>query len=228
MFALPADAGLCGQRFFHHRRRIDEDFDIAAGSGGKAPGDAFQPALDQIMVIAILGIDGYCGLVPVAQNFERIAVGTIVHPEHQDRLHLRPKHPRITAPLSGLRQPVHGGMVACCNIGVKGGHSLLSYGVRRHHPCNIKSGSQSFGHQKGLERLGFFRRCEIQGCGFRWLHRRRSHRSKIQIRIVRDRRDDADAVAQQRPHAGTRLDALVPGFGTGGLIPFDFAEIIKR
>ena len=32
VLALPADAGRFRQRLFHHRRGVDEDFDLAAGA----------------------------------------------------------------------------------------------------------------------------------------------------------------------------------------------------
>ncbi len=75
MLSLPAETGCCRQRLFHDRRRIDEDFDILAGARGKTGGDLLQPALDDIVIIAVACIDGDGGLVPLREQLPRSSSG---------------------------------------------------------------------------------------------------------------------------------------------------------
>ena len=58
VLALPADAGGFGERLFHDRRGVDEDLHVAAGPGDDAAGDLLQPALDDVVIVAVLRIDG--------------------------------------------------------------------------------------------------------------------------------------------------------------------------
>ena len=57
VLALPADAGGRGERLFHQRRGIDEHLDVGAGPRRKAGGDLLQLALDQVVIVAVAGID---------------------------------------------------------------------------------------------------------------------------------------------------------------------------
>ena len=44
VLALPAEAGRFGQRLFHHRRGVDEHFDVAAGVVDQPASERFSAA----------------------------------------------------------------------------------------------------------------------------------------------------------------------------------------
>ena len=58
VLALPADAGGGGERLFHQRRGVDEDLHARRPCApGEAPAEPLQPALDEVVIVAIAGID---------------------------------------------------------------------------------------------------------------------------------------------------------------------------
>ena len=57
MFALPAQACLSGQGFFHHRSCVGKHFDRMA-MGGQHSSALFELAFDLVMIIARAGIGG--------------------------------------------------------------------------------------------------------------------------------------------------------------------------
>ena len=67
VLALPAEAGLFRERLLHHRRGVDEDLDVGAGSRGEPGRDLLQPALDDVVIVAVARIDGDRGAVRAAK-----------------------------------------------------------------------------------------------------------------------------------------------------------------
>ena len=113
VLALPAEAGGFGQRLFHNRCRIDEDFQILArGAGGETAGDALELAFDNVVIIAVLCIDGNRGLILVLEDCQRIAVRSVIHGKHDDRTHLRPQVVRTGAAFFRFLHPVHAGVAS--------------------------------------------------------------------------------------------------------------------
>ena len=58
MLALPAEPGLGGEGFFHHRCGIDEDFHFAAIFLGNEAGELLQFFLDDVVIILVERIAG--------------------------------------------------------------------------------------------------------------------------------------------------------------------------
>ncbi len=57
VFALPAETRLGRQRLFHQRGRVDEHAVLAAQAGLHAVREVLEPALDQLVIVAALGVD---------------------------------------------------------------------------------------------------------------------------------------------------------------------------
>ena len=72
VFALPAQAGACGEWFFHHRGGINEDFHIAAGIGREPARQFLQPRFDQFVVVIAFGIDRDGSALMRLQDRQRI------------------------------------------------------------------------------------------------------------------------------------------------------------
>ena len=80
MLALPAEAGALGERLFHHRRGIDEDLERRRSRLADEPGGQhFQPALDEVVIIAIAGIDRDRRRRFFRKDGERVALGAVIH-----------------------------------------------------------------------------------------------------------------------------------------------------
>ena len=122
MLALPAEPGGGRERLFHHGRGVDEDLDVAARARRDLAGEFLQLALDDVMIVAIAGIDGDRADLPALQERERVFVGTVVHGEHDDAAHVGPQRLRRRAPLERLGQPVH--------VAVMLGRAALRRGAR--------------------------------------------------------------------------------------------------
>ena len=58
VLALPAEPRRLRQRLLHHRRGVDEHFDVGAGARDEPGGELFEPALDDVVIIAMAGVDG--------------------------------------------------------------------------------------------------------------------------------------------------------------------------
>ena len=60
VLALPADPGGLGERLFHHRGGIDEDFDLQAGLATEPAGEGLELAFDDAVIVAALRVNGDC------------------------------------------------------------------------------------------------------------------------------------------------------------------------
>ena len=112
VLALPAEAGRFGERLLHHRRGVDEYLDVAAGVFDEPAPEAFEPLLDQLVVVVALGVDRYGAARARFQDRQRIIGRTVVDAEHHHRAHLGPQRARIAAPVGVLRHPFHVAMFA--------------------------------------------------------------------------------------------------------------------
>ncbi len=104
------------QRLFHDGRGIDEDLDILSGARGKTARNVLQLALDDVMIVAVLRIDGYGRAILLFQNGERIGVRPVIHGQHHDGTDFRPQYARIGAAGFRFLHPVHIGVMAVGNI----------------------------------------------------------------------------------------------------------------
>ncbi len=107
MLALPAEPRRFRVGLFHHRGCVDEDLHLRAAFLRKPPRNLLQALLDEIVVVAVLRIDGNRRAAAPLQRFQRIAVGAVVHRQHDDRFRVRPERQRIGAPCRRLFHPAH-------------------------------------------------------------------------------------------------------------------------
>ena len=107
VLALPAEAGRLCQRLLHHRRGIDEDFDVAAGVLDQPASKRLQPRLDHIVVVVALRIDRDGAAQALLQDRERIVLRTVIDAEHDDRARVFPQCARIAAAVGVSRHPIH-------------------------------------------------------------------------------------------------------------------------
>ncbi len=113
VLALPAQPCHLRQRFFEQGSRVDEHLDLCLrGTRDELRGQRFQPALDDVVIIPVAGIDGDGAFLPPFQRVEWIGFRAVIHRQHDRARRLRPHGTRVTA--AGLRffQPTHGGVVA--------------------------------------------------------------------------------------------------------------------
>src|ERR1700733_11066422 len=59
MLPLPPKTTALGQGLFHDRGRIDEDLHLAFEARHEELGQMFQPTLDEIVVVAVPGVNRY-------------------------------------------------------------------------------------------------------------------------------------------------------------------------
>ena len=78
VLALPTKTGGLGQRLFHDRRGIDEDFDVApADVRDDELGQRLERAFDDVVVIPVAGIDRNRRPVGAAERGERVGIGRV-------------------------------------------------------------------------------------------------------------------------------------------------------
>ena len=108
VLALPAQARRLCQGLFHDRRSIDKDLDLFAWHLLQQPAaKLFQPLLDQVVIIAPLGINADRRAVGLVQHGQRIVVGRVQLGQDDHRFCLWPQSGRIAAPMGPFGHPVH-------------------------------------------------------------------------------------------------------------------------
>ena len=119
VLALPADPRRLGQRLLHQGRGVHEHLHLAVELGRHPAAELLQAALDQLVVVIALGIDGDSGAVPVRQHLPRVVIGTVVQPKDDRRAGVRPHAAGMAAALQGLGHPVHGPVPALLDEGLQ-------------------------------------------------------------------------------------------------------------
>ena len=144
MLALPAETGKLRERFFHHRRGIDEHFHIAAESLHHPAGQCFQPFLDHVVIIGALRIDADSAAFAPFQNVERIAMRRVIQAQHNDRARCIPKLCRIGAPCGRGFHPHHVAMMALREVGGEPIRCLWLRRRARKSDCVEAAGNRAF------------------------------------------------------------------------------------
>ncbi len=72
-----------------------------------SPAAYLQPLLDQVMIVVALGVDRNRPARAMFQNCQRIAVGTVIDPQHDHRLHGGPQRAGVGTAFGVLREPIH-------------------------------------------------------------------------------------------------------------------------
>ncbi len=197
VLALPAEAGGFGQRLFHHRRGVDEHLDVGAAARGELAGDFLQPALDDVVVVAVVRIDRDRAAIRSAENVERIVIRPVVHARAR-RSSALPATRRCGSPRRGrgLSEPLHRAVQPF-------GHELREPCGRQRNGIGRGDGDQI---EAGLSGLAVDEIPEARriGDGPGGAH------LEIEIRVMRDRRQAAHPVAEQRAEGRPRFQPGVP------------------
>ena len=113
VLALPAEAGLLGQRLFHHRGGVDEDLHLALaqphapGLGQKVLRQLLEPALDDVVIVAVAGIDGDGRLLARGKRRQRVVVGGVAERKADHPARVRPQGLGRCTALRRLGHPLH-------------------------------------------------------------------------------------------------------------------------
>ncbi len=107
VLALPAQSSGGGERLFHHGCGIDEHFRLAAECLDERTADALELRFDELVIILALRISGNGTAFPRFENRQRIPVGAVIEPEHDDGAHFGPQRPRVAAALGRRLHPGH-------------------------------------------------------------------------------------------------------------------------
>ena len=107
VLALPAESRRGGERLLHHRRGIDEDLHAGVEFRHHPARERLEAFLDQVMIVAIAGIDRDRAARGPRERGEGVFRGAVVHPQHDDRAHLGPERARVAPPVRFRREPVH-------------------------------------------------------------------------------------------------------------------------
>ncbi|EGE58995.1 hypothetical protein RHECNPAF_2530074 [Rhizobium etli CNPAF512] len=221
VFALPAEAGGRRQGLFHDRRGIDEHFHVGAGTCGKTGGDLLQPALDDVVIIAVAGIDRYRRSIGFGEDAARIFLRGVIEAEDDHGSHLAPERQGIAAPIARLRHPLHRAMAPGID---ELAEALFGFG-NRVGPRDAAEIEALGGRFRPDERGQIVAAAALFVISIGFGHGEPS--LEIQIGIMRNRRQAAHPLGQHRPEGGARLQPLVPFLDDRGLGPLDFAEIIE-
>ena len=144
VLALPAKARRLRQRLLHDRRGIDEHLDLGrvealiAGGGRELSRELLQAAFDDLVIIAVAGVDRDVARAFVGESRQRIAGRRVIRPEHHDADRLRPEFAGIGAARLSRGKPVH---VSGRARGEPGGKAFAGAfdGGRRGDPANVET-----------------------------------------------------------------------------------------
>ena len=169
VLALPADTGGGGQRFLHQRGGIDENLHIRLRIGGEAPGDTLELALDEVVIVAMAGIDGDGGALRLRQRCQRVRVRPVIQAEHDDGLRLGPERARAHPALRLGLEPVH---AAVQPFGDERSQPWRGLGnrVRRRDADQLEALGAGVLDQPALERSGVRRAGLLQCVGWARRH----------------------------------------------------------
>ncbi len=164
VLALPTEARGLRQRLLHHRRGVDEHFDLAAGCSRQPRSQLLEPAFQHVVIVAMAGIDGDGAVARLGGGGEGIAVGRIIDADHHAGAGFGPKraragaawvlHPRhvaVTAQREPVSQPIRG-----------------AFGGRgRRNAAGVEAKLRSFGLQRERQTRGG-RHCALSAQPARW------------------------------------------------------------
>ncbi len=131
---------------------------------GETRGELLQLALEDVVVVLALRVDGDGAARRMVQRLERIGFGRIAHAQHDDRAHIGPQTSRAAPPLGMRRHPLH---VAVATGGKKFVEALAggARGIGRCHAYGVKAERSRLAQQHLLERCGH--RTAIRNRGWR-------------------------------------------------------------
>ena len=121
VLALPAEPGRWRERLLQDRCRVDEDLDRAPALGGEPAGELLEAALDQLVIVAMAGVDRDRAALAPREHRQRVLVRAIVEAEHDRALRRRPEAPRALPARRVAREPAHLALPAGGEEGVPGG-----------------------------------------------------------------------------------------------------------
>ena len=107
VLALPTEAGLLGERLFHQRGSVDEDFHIRAGECGDLAGELFEAGLDEVVRVPPPRVYGDVADLALDEGVEGVVVRTVIHRDDEGRAGLRPHRGRRAAAGERVFQPAH-------------------------------------------------------------------------------------------------------------------------
>ncbi len=107
VFALPAKPCGLGEGLFHHRRGVDENLHLHGRLFRQPARNPLEPFLDEVVIVAVLRIDGEDGPVAFFQSGQRIFRRTVIHGEHDDGFRFRPERQRVGTARGGFFHPAH-------------------------------------------------------------------------------------------------------------------------
>ena len=116
MLALPAKTGALGHRFFHHRRSVDEQFDVAIPIFGDPASKLTQALFHHVVVVAPTGIGGHRPPVAVGMEKKWVFFGTVIHPNCDDAFSFRPQIRWRLSAFAGRFKPAHIAVIAVREI----------------------------------------------------------------------------------------------------------------
>ena len=127
VLALPAEPGGGGERLFHQRRGVAEHLDLAAKPRRHPPGELLEAALENVVIVAVAGIDGNGAVLTLGQARQRVVAGSIGKAHHHRAAGLCPQGARRAPAVKGVGKPAH---VAVQPLGNEGGQRLAGGGDR--------------------------------------------------------------------------------------------------
>ena len=187
------------ERLLHDRCGVDEHLHAPPAPRGKLAGDFLEPTFDDIVIVAVPRIDRDRAALALVEHVQRVARRAVIHAQHDDRPHVRPQSSagRRDALLSRQATSIEPWRPSATKCGEP--RRRLRNGIGRGDGDQIEA---------GLLRLAVDQRPEA-----RRLAKAPAASSEIQIRVVRDRRQAAHPVAEQRAEGGARLQPRVPVLG---------------
>ena len=107
VLALPAEPGPFRQRLLHDGGRVHEHLQLGLVGVGEPLAQRLQPALDQVVVVAVPRINRHDPAVGVGQQRARVVGGGVAGAERDDGARLRPQGLGVDAAVGLVLHPAH-------------------------------------------------------------------------------------------------------------------------
>ena len=238
MLALPSKTRGLPQRLLRHGGCVDKHLNVAASLRNQPPRQPLEPFLHHVMIIAVLCIDGNCGLLRLLQNVQWILRRPIVLRQHNHRPRLWPQHLRRATPVRPCGQPSHLPVIPSIQKFAQAGRHI------RHIPGAAHlAGRKPFSQSLSLDARGQVHSSlrflwatntsgEAAGRGQRphigFFVRKIRNRSEIQICIMRWLRKTRHLICKDRPEGRARLDLRIPILDRLASVPIHITNIVQR